>query len=150
MRSEGDLVKSLLDTTIEISKRNPENEKKIYQSLESLLRHLQDIMYEKVVPTIESQNATKEISNVKRKSISNQSKEESKQFRHQLETITNRKLSLPNMVNIALKIGPKHGLFILRKERRSKVLIGLWFKAHFRVLEEDIRAMMNENGFNEP
>ena len=52
-------VNENLEIILSLSRSNPDNEKKIYQSLESLLRKLEDTMYDTDLPPLEVSNSFK-------------------------------------------------------------------------------------------
>lgn len=139
-------VEDLINKIISSSKGNKDSEKKVYQVFESLHRRLQDILFDTELSPIEPISELQiEKRIVQRPSVTEDQKSDSKNFQDTLNDIFKKNLSHPNLINIAGIIGPKHGLFLSRNEKRSKVLILLWFKNNFSCLKDDIVNLSKSN-----
>ncbi|EAY03353.1 hypothetical protein TVAG_398780 [Trichomonas vaginalis G3] len=132
-------IENTLQQIMAKAKENPENEKKVYQSLESLLRYLQDIFFETTIePPNQSSSNTVEPKKITKKLVNYDDKEKAKEFLEEISHRYSHSFSQPELVKFATSIGPKHGIFISRDQKRNKVLITLWLKSHFEILEQEL------------
>lgn len=68
----------------------------------------------------------------------------SKEYLSELEQITGRKLSKPDLIDLANRISPLVGYFPSREERRNKDLLLIWFHTHLDEFTPKIREVLQE------
>ena len=144
--SDGNRVEQVLKQLLDIAKTDDETEKKVYSSLESILRHYQDIYFETtidhkiedtVITTPEKQSKNKIL-------IKIDEKNDAENFVNYLIQRFGLHISHKELIEMASEIGPKYGILITRNEKRSKIKILSWFYNNFNIMKDDINAFVRK------
>ena len=141
--SDGNQIETTLNQILAIAKSNPDIEKRVYSSLESQLRHLQDIFFDtNVDPPLEetSHVTTRDKQTKQKKTMQSSEKNSSQAFSEYLLKRFGVNISHKELIQMAQEIGPKYGILISRNEKRSKVKILSWFFQNFDIMQNDINS----------
>lgn len=140
LESEGNSVEIALNELIAHAQNYPAHEPIIRKSLDSLRRAF---MNSALINDISKQRQPNipdipEISKKNDKKESNQSKHaEAKEFSNKITRQCDITLRLTDLNKIISIIGPKHGMYPNRNEKRDKTELLLWLKERFDILQED-------------
>lgn len=132
-------IEFLLQQIMAKANENPDTKKKVEQSLESLLRHLQDIFFETTIEPIpaKSNTQTEDKKQIKY-SGSKSDREKARTFLQQLADKYDHNFQQPDLLEFATTIGPKHGIFASRDQKRNKTLLALWLQDNIDTFKDDI------------
>lgn len=138
--SDTDIVSDLLKRIFAVISNNPSLEEKVKFELESLLQKLEDSVFDYGIPkqSYEVDTVDDSSNQNKEEMKDNELTEETNSFSSFLYNHFGRCLYQKELIDLANELGPSHGLFLTREDKRKKENIISWFQKYYDVLEKEI------------